>query len=99
LGSSIAGYLSGSVYEQISDKISLIYKDALTQNIILPKLSDTFTKTDLINEYLNKTGFTVSQMTKHLWNIYEPYKIMYIYASIGVFTALGLFVYDKIVRK
>ncbi len=99
LGSSIAGYLSGSVYEQISDKISLIYKDALAQNISLPKLSDTFTQTDLINEYLNKTGLTMSEMTKYLWNTYEPYNIMYVYASIGIFTAVGLFIYDKIVRK
>jgi len=99
LGSSIAGYLSGSVYQQISDKISLIYKDALAQNISLPKLSDTFTQTDLINEYIIKTGQTVSEMTKHLWITYEPYNIMYVYASIGIFTAVGLFIYDKIVRK
>ena len=99
LGSSIAGYLSGSVYQQVADKISLIYVDAANKNISLHQLSDNFTQTNLISEYLNKTGFSQSQMIEYLWHTYHPYNIMYIYASIGLFTALGLFIYDKIISK
>jgi len=99
LGSSIAGYLSGSVYQQIADKISLIYVDAANKNISLHQLSDNFTQTNLINEYLNKTGFSKSQMIEYLWQTYHPYNIMFIYASIGIFTTIGLFIYDKIISK
>lgn len=97
LGSSIAGYLSGSVYQDISDKISIIYRDASVQNISLTQLSEQFTQTDLIAEYLSKTGLTEQEMTVHLWQSYEPYNIMYVYASIGIFTAIGLLIYDKII--
>lgn len=99
LGSSIAGYLSGSVYTQISDKISIIYRDASLKNIKLPELTDSFTQTDLIALYLQKTGLTESEMTLSLWNTYEPFNIMYVYTGIGVFTALALLVYDRTLMR
>lgn len=99
LGSSIAGYLSGSVYTQISDKISIIYRDASLKNIKLPELTDSFTQTDLISLYLEKTGLTESEMTLNLWNTYEPFNIMYVYTGIGLFAALALLVFDRTLMR
>jgi len=99
LGSSIAGYLSGSVYQNIADKISIIYKDGLARGINLQKINNNFTQTDLINEYLQKTNQTLNQMNNYLWSEYQPYNILYVYASIGFITTLGLLAYHKFANK
>ena len=42
----LAGWLSGDIYEHISDKVYLVNKAIMEKGITLPEISETFTKND-----------------------------------------------------
>jgi dipeptide/tripeptide permease len=98
-GSFFAGILSGNVYGAIADKITIIKNEAIIAGYNLPALSSTYTKNDLVNDFLQKSGFTISEMNKYLWDKYHPYNILFIYAGIGFTTAIGLIIYDNLLTK
>ncbi len=94
-GSFFAGILSGNVYASISDKISILKTEASERLLNLPEISEKYTQTDFIHDFLLKTGMNSSELNSFLWDKYHPYNILFIYAGIGIATAIGLILYDK----
>jgi MFS family permease len=93
-GSLIAGYLSGDVYMRFADKISIMKMEAVNLGLEIPVKINNL---ELILS--QKTGLTQTGLNQYLWEHYKPYNIFWVFASVGVFTALALFLYDKFLNK
>lgn len=92
IGSILAGYVSGGVYQSLSDKHTLLVKDLTSKGITLPSnLSQ--------NEYFEKAATTLNMSTKeltdYLWITYNPSNIWMVILGIGLFSALCLYLYNR----
>ncbi len=92
-------WITGDLYEAMSDKASLLRKAIEAKGINLPQLSDSYSKNQFFEEASDKLQMTQDQMTTHIWETYHPSNIWYIIAGIGVFTIIGLFFYNYIINK
>ena len=92
-------WITGDLYQNLSDKVGLIRKELTSKNIELPEISETYTKNEFYNEAASKLQMTQDQMTNHIWDIYHPGNIWYVIAAIGFSTIIGLVIYDYVIRK
>ena len=96
-GNFLGGYISGSVYQKLADKTTLLIKYLHQHNISIPK----GIKGEKLLEFAsNKLHMSQQQLTELLWNTYHPSHIWHVFVSIGLITVLGLLLYDLlIIRK
>jgi hypothetical protein len=98
-GNFFAGILSGNVYSNMSDKISLLKTEVATRGLHIPEISDNFTQNDYIKQAAQSMGMNNHELTQYLWNTYHPSNIWMVFSGIGVFTAIMLFLYDRLLLK
>jgi dipeptide/tripeptide permease len=98
-GNFFAGILSGNVYTQMSDKITLLKTEVSARGLKIPEISDSFTQNDYIEQASQTMRMSKQELTQFLWDTYHPSNIWMVFSGIGVFTALMLFLYDKLLLK
>ncbi len=98
-GNFFAGILSGPVYGQWSDKITLLQHDLAIKGIEMPVISDRFTQNDLLFESARAYGMSVNELTNYLYHTYHPSDIWYLFTGIGVATAILLFIFDRTLMR
>ncbi len=96
-GNFFAGILSGSVYGNMSDKLTLLQRDLQQRSLKFPEISDQFTQNDLFQMAAQKLQMNQAELTNYLWQTYHPQNIWYIFTGIGIATALVLLLYDRLV--
>lgn len=95
----LSGFISGNVYTFYSDKLTIL-KHYLTQkNIAIPEITDSFTQNQFYNYAENALQLNTYDLNTLLWNHYKPYEIAYIFAGIGIVSAISLLVFDKTINK
>lgn len=99
IGNIVAGYLSGPVYERMSDKFTLLKQELTSRNISFPEISDSFTQNDLFRLASNKTGMDLHELTNFLYDKYHPSQIWLLFTGIGVISGLLLIVYNRFILK
>lgn len=99
VGNFLGGYISGSVYQRMSDKVNILKKVFVQNNWQVPEITKQFTKNDFLNLGMQKLNMTNTQLTDYLWNNYHPDHIWYVFTGIGVFTVVALFLYDRLVMR
>ena len=99
IGSLFAGFVSGNVYESMSDKISLARREAISRNFGLPDISDHYSQNDYLYDAAQKMGMTADQFSQFLWDKYHPSSIWMVITGIGVAAALLLFLYDRFIIR
>ncbi len=98
-GNFFAGILSGNVYTQMSDKISLLKTEVVARGLNIPEISDSFSQNDYIRQAAQSMGMNSHELTQFLWKTYHPSDIWMVFSGIGLFTALMLFLYDRLLLK
>jgi len=98
-GNFFAGILSGNVYTQMSDKITLLKTEVAARGLQIPEISDTFTQNDYIRQASHSMGMSTHELTQFLWKTYHPSDIWIVFSGIGAFTAIMLFLYDRLLLK
>ena len=98
-GNLFAGILSGRVYTNMSDKITLLKIEIAARGIQLPEISKEFTQNNFINKAASSMHMTNHELTNYLWNTYHPSNIWVVFSGIGVATAILLLLYDKLILK
>lgn len=94
LSHSIAGWLSGDIFEHTAGKFYLLQQEMTQRGIsIAPHL----TQSEYWQQASQQTGLSVGEMTQHLWESYQPSKIWMLYAGIAVGAVVALFLYDKLI--
>lgn len=96
-GHQLAGWLSGSIFERVSDKYYLLKCELAARNIPMPAVSDNFTKNDFWNEAANRLGMSSGELSRFLWENYHPGRIWILFSGIAVSAVIFLWIYDRFV--
>ncbi|MDZ7635516.1 MAG: MFS transporter [Bacteroidales bacterium] len=99
LGHIGAGWISGKPYEIMADKIFLLKKAVAAKGFDIPDISATFTQTDYINRAQELFGMDGAQLTRFLWDTYNPSKVWMLFAAIAITASVMLFLYDRLILR
>jgi len=92
LGNILAGFISGNVYQSLSDKVSLTARYVSEQGI---KIADGLTTNEYFNEVARQADVSPQELTNRLWDTYSPSDIWMVILGIGVAATILLFLYDR----
>ncbi|TKG90161.1 MFS transporter [Puteibacter caeruleilacunae] len=93
---SLAGWLSGPIYEGMSDKIFLLKKEVAERGLQLPEISDSFSKNEYFSKAAELMGMNNGELTQFLWDKYQPSSIWMLFAGIAASATVLLYLYDKL---
>jgi MFS family permease len=96
IGNVLAGVVSGSVYQNLSDKRSFAIELAQSKGFVItadPKKNEYFL------EVAGKMKMTEQQLTDFLWQQHHPYNIWIVIFGIGIVAAAALNIYNRKVIK
>lgn len=96
LGNVLAGFISGVVYQQMSDKVMLVQKFAAEKGLQIP---DGLSNNAYFEEVARQVDLTPQALTNLLWKLYDPSRLGMVILAIGVGTAFLLFVYDRVTSR
>lgn len=94
-GNFFAGLLSGSVYQNMSDKISLLQREVAARSLDIPAIGNNFTQNDYIARACEQMNMSQTELTQYLWNTYQPGNIWMVFSAIGIGTVILLILYDR----
>jgi MFS family permease len=94
IGWGLGSLIAGHVYENMGDKANLAI-DYLKTNYNITEVA----RTEAMNKLVEVTGMNHQEVTNILWDAYDPYKLWYRFAIIGIISAVGMLFYAKWVKK
>jgi len=92
IGSIFAGFISGNVYQNLSDKHALLTQEINLRGLVIP---DGLTQNEYFAEAASLMKMNTTELTTFLWNTYHPSNIWIVIISIGLFSALCLWLYNR----
>ncbi len=92
-------WITGDLYASMSDKVVFIREELADRSILLPEITDEYTKNDFYAEAAEKLNMGADQMTTFLWDKYHPGNIWFVIAGIGLLTIIGLLIYNSVLNK
>ncbi len=95
LGNILAGIVAGPVYQNLSDKTSILKREFIERGLQIPDI----TQNELFNKACADFNMTAQQLNSFLWDKYHPSNIWIVVTAIGLFAAFSLFLYDKFLLK
>jgi hypothetical protein len=93
LGNLFAGFISGNVYQDLSDKHTLALRIAHEKGL---QISETVSQNELFNQTAKQLDMSNLEFTSFLWNHYHPSNIWWVIAVIGLAAAFGLAIYNRV---
>jgi dipeptide/tripeptide permease len=95
LGNILAGFISGNVYQAISDKVMITKKFALETGL---NIENGLSTNGYFEEVARQTNLTPQELTGLLWDKYHPSDCWIVMLSIGIAATLCLFIYDRVMK-
>ncbi len=99
LGHLGAGWISGKPFEMMADKIFLLKKAVELKGFDIPDISAGFTQTDYLNRAQELFGMNGQELTRYLWDTYNPSRVWILFASIAIAASVMLFLYDRLILR
>lgn len=96
IGTSFAGYISGNVYQQLSDKTNFVQQEVAKRGL---EISEGLSQNEYFASAAAKMDMSSRELTNYLWEAYQPYNIWYVILSIGLIAVVALFFYDRYMMK
>jgi proton-dependent oligopeptide transporter, POT family len=96
LGSIFAGFISGGVYQDMSDKHELLVKEVSLRGI---DINDGLSLNNYFSEAASRMDMTQQELTNYLWDAYHPEDIWFVILGIGLFSAFCLWMYNRFLIK
>jgi MFS family permease len=96
LGNVFAGFISGNVYQAMSDKVTITERFVAERMLTIPEGLST---NAYFEEVARQVSLTPRELTNYLWDVYNPSAMWIVILAIGVAAAGCLFVYDRITSK
>jgi hypothetical protein len=94
IGNLFAGLISGVVYQDVSDKVAITQRFVAEKGLSVPEGLST---NAYFEEVARQLQLTPHELTRLLWDTYEPSRLWVILLAIGVAAAACLFVYDRVI--
>lgn len=96
LGNVMAGFISGVVYQQMSDKVMIVQKFAAEKGL---QIADGLSSNAYFDEVARQTGLSPQALTNLLWETYNPSRLWMVILAIGMGAAFLLFIYDRVISR
>ena len=96
IGTIFAGYISGAVYQNMSDKHALLEKEVAQRGL---SISGELTQNDYFTKAAQEMNMSNNQLTTYLWETYHPSNIWIVIIGIGLMSALLLWLYNRFLLK
>ena len=96
LGSIFAGFISGNVYQKMSDKVTFVKQYATTNNL---NISEGLSSSAYFEQVAVEMNVSTQELTNILWVQYSPSDLWLVILSIGLGATLMLFLYNKFIIK
>ncbi len=96
-GHQLAGWLSGGIFERLSDKYHLLGLELTARAVSMPAVGENFSKNDYWLEAASRLGMDPVGLNLYLWENYQPDRIVYLYAGIAATATLLLWLYDRFI--
>jgi dipeptide/tripeptide permease len=96
IGNLLAGVISGNVYQSLSDKVMMTEDFAASRGLQIPQELST---NAYFEEVARQVNLSPRELTRLLWDTYEPSRLWIVLLAIGLIAACSLFVYDRIISK
>lgn len=94
VGWGFGSWFGGNVYETMGEKASFAVKYLATQF----NITDV-PRTEAMNKLMEVTKLSSADATNLLWGIYHPYRPWFIFAAVGIASAVGMFFYGRWVKR
>ncbi|MFH2050717.1 MAG: MFS transporter [bacterium] len=94
IGWGLGSIFAGHVYDSMGDKANLAM-DYLSKNFNITDVA----RPEAMNKLVEVTGMDHIQATQLLWDAYDPYKLWYSFAAIGIGSAIAMLFYSMWVKK
>jgi MFS family permease len=94
IGWAVGSLFAGHIYDTMGDKANLAI-DYLSTHLGITGVE----RPDAMNRLVEVTGLSHQEATTLLWNIYDPYKLWYQFAAIGIVSAIAMLFYARWVKK
>lgn len=99
MGNILAGIVSGPIYQSLSDKQEFALDFAEKNGFIISADSD-ISKNAIFESIAQQNNMSTQDFTNLLWEQYHPENFWYVIFAIGIFSAISLYTYDRlIIRK
>lgn len=94
IGWGIGSIWAGHVYDELGDKA----------NLALHYLAENFQITGIernqaMNKLMEVSGLNAVDATNLLWDLYDPYKLWYRFAAVGVAASIAMVIYARWVKE
>jgi hypothetical protein len=86
------------LYASLSDKYAFLRDYVSNNNITVSGNIDTMDGALMLSEAANQLNISTANLTKVLYDTYNPGTIWLVFAVIGIITSLFLFVYNRIIN-
>lgn len=96
LGNVMAGFISGVVYQQMSDKVMIVQKFAAEKGL---QIADGLSSNAYFDEVARQVGLSPQALTNLLWDTYNPSRLWMVILAIGMGAAFLLFIYDRVISR
>ncbi|MCD7914440.1 MAG: MFS transporter [Tannerellaceae bacterium] len=94
LGNVMAGYISGNVYQRMSDKVTIVKDYATEQGLHIP---EGLSNNAYFAEVARQMNISSRELTNILWDIYSPSRLWMVLFAIGLVAVIALFIYDRVI--
>ncbi|MDH6312629.1 POT family proton-dependent oligopeptide transporter [Parabacteroides sp. PFB2-10] len=96
IGNILAGFISGNVYQAMSDKVSFTEQFVAEKGL---QIADGLSTNAYFEEVARQVEMTPQALTNLLWDTYHPSNLWMVILAIGVAAAFALYVYDRVTSK
>jgi len=94
VGWGYGSLLGGQVYDKLGDKANLALK-YLAEHYSITDV----TRPEAMVKLQEVTGLDPVAATNMLWHAYDPYKLWYQFAAVGLASAIGMFFYSRWIKR
>ncbi len=99
IGHFLAGWVSGKPFEVLADKYYLLAKAVEQKGFTIQPISGQFSQTQYFERAQELFGMDGPELTKYLWDTYNPSSVWFLFTGIAVTASLLLLLYDRFILK
>ena len=96
IGNVFAGFISGNVYQNMADKVTIVRDYAVRNGLSIP---EGLSQNEYFTTVAARAGMSEQQLTDTLWQQYSPSDMWIVIAAIGLAATVLLFFYDRVVNR
>jgi proton-dependent oligopeptide transporter, POT family len=97
-GNLIGGFLYGRLYGPMSDIYQFTLLELEKVGVPTAGLLAADDKSVILEAGMAHLGMTAPELRSYLYNLYEPFKIWWVYGAIGIGTVILFLIYNRLVK-